>query len=109
MGLFSFLKKDKPLTDEVIASRVRELIEGEINPMLAQHGGNVDLESVSEKMVRLKFGGGCQGCAASALTMKMGVENRLKELIPEIVEVVDVTDHAAGENPYMTQPSGQSF
>jgi len=57
---------------------------------------------VDEYRALLQFGGGCQGCAASALTMKMGVESRIKELIPEVIEIIDVTDHGAGDNPYMT-------
>ena len=89
------------MSDEVIASRIRELLEGEINPKLAAHGGQVELLKFEARRAQLQFGGGCQGCAASALTMKMGVENRIKELIPEVAEIVDVTDHSAGENPFM--------
>ncbi len=103
MGLFSFLKRNKPLTDKVIASRISELIEFEINPKLAAHGGSVELVEVKDFRAHLKFGGGCQGCAASALTMKLGVENRIKELIPEVIETVDLTDHTAGDNPFYTE------
>ena len=100
---FNFLRRNKPLTDKVIASRIRELLEFEINGKLAAHGGNVELERVTERRAYLKFGGGCQGCAASALTMKLGVEQRIKELIPEVEETIDVTDHTAGENPYYNE------
>lgn len=100
MGFLSFLRKDKPLTDKVIASRIRELLEFEINPKLAEHGGEVALLKVEARRAQLQFGGGCQGCAASALTMKMGVESRIKELIPQVIEIIDVTDHSAGENPF---------
>ncbi len=103
MGLLSFLKRDKPITDKIIASRIRELIAGEINPKLASHGGSVELDSVRDRQAYLKFGGGCQGCAASTLTMTMGVEMRIKELIPEVAEVIDVTDHNAGANPFYTE------
>ena len=102
MGLLSFLKRNKAMTDEVMGTRIRELIEFEINPMLASHGGNIELVTVKEYRAHVKFGGGCQGCAASALTMKAGVENRIKELIPEVVDLIDVTDHSAGETPFYT-------
>jgi len=100
MGLLGFLKRNKPLNDNTIAERIRELIEFEINPMLASHGGEIELVEVREKRAHVRFGGGCQGCAASALTMKAGVENRIKELIPEVLDLVDVTDHSQGANPY---------
>lgn len=102
MGFLTFLKRNKPVTDTVIADRLRELIEFEINPMLASHGGSIELVAVQDFRARVKFGGGCQGCAASALTMKAGVENRVKEMIPEVVELIDVTDHSQGDNPYYT-------
>ena len=102
MGFLTFLKRNKPVTDATIADRLRELIEFEINPMLASHGGSIELVSVQDFRAQVKFGGGCQGCAASALTMKAGVENRVKEMIPEVVELIDVTDHSVGENPFYT-------
>lgn len=102
MGIFSSLKRNKPPSDAVIADRMRELIEFEINPMLASHGGSIELVSVDNFRAHVKFGGGCQGCAASALTMKAGVENRVKEMIPEVIELIDVTDHSQGDNPYYT-------
>ncbi len=100
MGLFSFLKKAKPVTDAVIASRIKEMINFEINPMLREHEGSVELVSFAAGEAKMKFAGSCQGCAASALTIQLGVEKRLKAMIPQVEKVTDVTDHSAGTNPY---------
>ena len=85
-----------------LAGRVQELLDDRINPGLAAHGGVVSLVDIQETRVVLRFGGGCQGCGMAALTLKEGVSAQLKQQIPEITEVVDATDHAAGENPYYT-------
>ena len=84
------------------AGRVQELLDDRINPGLASHGGVVSLVDIQEARVVLRFGGGCQGCGMADLTLKEGVSAQLKQQIPEITEVIDVTDHAAGENPYYT-------
>ena len=71
-----------------------------INPNLAQHGGFAELRAWEEPKAYILMGGGCQGCAVSSITLRTGIERTLKDQIPEIEEVVDVTDHAAGTNPY---------
>jgi Fe/S biogenesis protein NfuA len=71
-----------------------------INPNLASHGGFVELLDVESNNIYVRMGGGCQGCGAADMTMKMGIERMLREEIPQIGEVLDVTDHAAGTNPY---------
>jgi len=74
----------------------------EINPNLASHGGFVELVEITKKNeVVLNFGGGCQGCSSVNLTLKDGVEKQLKEHYPEIVAVLDSTDHSNKENAYM--------
>jgi Fe/S biogenesis protein NfuA len=85
-----------------LAGRVQAVLDERINPGLAAHGGVVSLVDIQEERVVLSFGGGCQGCGMADLTMKEGVSAQLKQQIPEISEVVDATDHAAGENPYYT-------
>jgi Fe/S biogenesis protein NfuA len=83
--------------------KVRQLLEQSINPALASHGGFAVLERIEdEHRAIVTMGGGCQGCAVSAITLREGIEAAIKEAVPEITEVVDGTDHAAGENPYFT-------
>jgi Fe/S biogenesis protein NfuA len=83
-------------TDE----KVRQLLDGQINPALAMHGGYAALDRVEDDKVFVTMGGGCQGCAVSAMTLREGIARSIKEAIPEVSEVVDITDHALGENPY---------
>jgi Fe/S biogenesis protein NfuA len=85
-------------TDE----KVRQLLDGQINPALAMHGGFAALDRVEGDVVYVTMGGGCQGCAVSAMTLREGITRSIKEAIPEVTEVVDTTDHAMGENPYYT-------
>jgi Fe/S biogenesis protein NfuA len=85
-------------TDE----KVRQLLDGQINPALAMHGGFAALDRVEGDVVYVTMGGGCQGCAVAAMTLREGIARSIKEAIPEVTEVVDTTDHAMGENPYYT-------
>ena len=89
------------MSDE-LKSKVQELIDTMINPAVAGHGGFVELIDVQENRVYLQMGGGCQGCGAADITLKAGIERLIKEEIPEVEEVLDTTDHAAGSNPYYT-------
>ncbi len=83
-----------------MAEAIEALLEQHINPALASHGGFVTLVKVDNKDVYIEMGGGCQGCAASQMTMKNGVETAIREICPDVGEIIDVTDHAAGTNPY---------
>jgi len=100
----SGLKFDNPnqtsLARNPLATRVQEVLDERVNPSLAAHGGMVSLVDIQDSRVILRFGGGCQGCGMADVTMKQGVAAQLKQQIPEISEVLDVTDHAAGQNPY---------
>ena len=89
-----------------LKNRVQELIDTAINPAVGGHGGWVELVDVKENVVYLQMGGGCQGCGAADITLKAGIERLIKEEIPEIAEVLDATDHAAGQNPYYTAGKG---
>ena len=76
------------------------LLDQYINPAIASHGGFVKLIKIEDRDVYLEMGGGCQGCAASQATMKNGVEKAIRDALPQIREIIDITDHTAGENPY---------
>lgn len=95
------IKGTAPGSDDSIAERVGWLLETEINPSLASHGGRVALVEITEKMeVVLQFGGGCQGCGMADVTLKQGIEQTLIRNFPEITAVLDSTDHQSGQNPY---------
>jgi len=83
-----------------LARRVMAVLEEQINPSIASHGGRADLVSVDGDVAYLRLSGGCQGCGLAAVTLSQGIEVALRDEIPEIVKVVDVTDHAGGTNPY---------
>jgi len=82
------------------AARVVSVLEEQVNPSIASHGGRADLVAVDELSVYLRLSGGCQGCGMAKATLSQGIEVILREAIPEIANVVDVTDHADGTNPY---------
>jgi Fe/S biogenesis protein NfuA len=83
-----------------VAEKVQQLLDEQINPSLASHGGFAELKGVEDEKVYVTMGGGCQGCAVSAMTLRDGIARSITESIPEITEVIDVTDHDAGENPF---------
>ncbi|WP_419932848.1 NifU family protein [Candidatus Poriferisodalis sp.] len=88
--------------DGTVEDNVREVLTKRINPSIAAHGGFAELVSVEGDTVVVKLGGGCQGCGMANATVTAGIERTLRELIPEVERVVDLTDHASGENPYFT-------
>lgn len=83
-----------------VPERITQLLDEQVNPALAAHGGYARLEGVEGEKAFVTMGGGCQGCAVSAMTLRDGIQASILEAIPEITEVVDVTDHDAGETPY---------
>jgi Fe/S biogenesis protein NfuA len=83
-----------------LAEQVQQLLDTHINPAIAGHGGQARLVSVEGDTVFLQLGGGCQGCGMATVTLRQGIEVAIMEAIPEIKHVIDVTDHASGENPY---------
>lgn len=83
-----------------LAERVQRVIDEVINPGIAAHGGYVEMVDVSDDALYIRMGGGCQGCSASQATLRMGIERMMREQIPELVHIVDVTDHEAGVTPY---------
>lgn len=95
------LKGQVPGAEAGLVERVRYVLDTEINPGLASHGGRVSLVEISsDGVVVLKFGGGCHGCGQVDVTLKHGIEDTLRKRIPEVSAVRDVTDHSSGSNPY---------
>jgi Fe/S biogenesis protein NfuA len=100
-GGFRFENPNRPaLLEDPLAGRVQQVLDDEINPGVAAHGGRVILVDVEDRNVFIRFGGGCQGCGMANVTLKEGVMGTLRRAIPEIAEVFDTTDHAAGSDPY---------
>jgi Fe/S biogenesis protein NfuA len=83
-----------------LAQRVLAVLEEQVNPSIAMHGGRADLVAVEESVAYLRLSGGCQGCGLATVTLSQGIEVALRDFVPEITSVVDVTDHASGSNPF---------
>lgn len=81
--------------------KLEKLLDSSIRPSLASHGGTVEIIDFDNNKLFIKLGGGCQGCSSSKLTLKDGIEKLVKEKYPDVLEVVDLTDHKSGGNPYM--------
>lgn len=98
-----FIKGVAPDKDAPLAERVQYILDSEVNPNLASHGGFVTLvDIVDNTKVIVRFGGGCHGCGMADVTLKSGIEKTLFQQCPDITAVIDSTDHALGENPYYT-------
>ena len=80
--------------------KVRQLLDQQVNPAIAAHGGYASVVKVEGSVAYITMGGGCQGCAMSAMTLREGIESAILGSVPEVTEVVDTTDHSVGENPY---------
>lgn len=103
------IKGRQPGADAGLIERVQYVLESEINPRLASHGGRVSLREIdADGVVMLQFGGGCHGCGMVDVTLKQGVEKTLRERVPEISAVRDATDHASGSKPYYEGKQGRS-
>jgi len=96
------LKVDNPNEgwQDPVARAVQEVLDRQINPGVGSHGGVVSLVEVKDGKAFMRFGGGCQGCAAVDVTLKQGVERAVLSAVPSVSAIVDVTDHEAGVNPY---------
>jgi Fe-S cluster biogenesis protein NfuA len=87
--------------DEEMRGKVLQTVETEINPVVAGHGGHIDVVDVKDGVVFVVMAGGCQGCGMAHITLRQGVERLVKERLPEVSEVVDVTDHGGGMQPFV--------
>ncbi|MEN8237641.1 MAG: NifU family protein [Actinomycetota bacterium] len=86
-----------------IPERVDQVIREQINPAIAAHGGTTELVAVEESTAYVRLGGACQGCGLAGVTLSQGIEATILTMVPEILQVIDVTDHNAGDNPYYEQ------
>ncbi|WP_099824665.1 NifU family protein [Oceaniglobus indicus] len=94
--------------DETLLAAVTKILDTRANPAIASHGGHISAERVDNGNVYLRMSGGCQGCAASAITLRRGVETTLRAALPMIRDIIDVTDHASGDKPFYQDEAGQS-
>jgi Fe/S biogenesis protein NfuA len=92
-----------PTWDDPVAQRVQDVLDTQVNPGVAGHGGTVSLARVEDGVAYISMGGGCQGCGAADVTLRQGIERMIREQVPEIERVADVTDHASGANPYYSK------
>jgi Fe/S biogenesis protein NfuA len=103
------LKGREPGAEASLVERVQYLLDSEINPQIASHGGRVSLvEITADNAIVLRFGGGCHGCGNADVTLKQGIERTLRTKLPEITAVRDATDHATGQTPYYRGAGGAS-
>jgi len=93
-------KAAAPTLEGPLAERVKTVLDAEINPAIASHGGSITLVGVEDTEIYLQMGGGCQGCAMSRMTLRQGVERMVRQAVPEVTVIHDVTDHESGENPF---------
>ena len=101
---FNFgFRQVEPRSREELMTLIAELFEKEVNPAVASHGGAFTLIDVKDNKVFVRLEGGCQGCGMASVTLRQGVEQRLREVVPEMVALVDITDHQAGANPYYAE------
>ena len=91
---------DLPELSGSVAEQAVQVMNDVINPAIAAHGGFGEIVAVEEDTVYVRLGGGCVGCGMAEVTLSQGIESTLQQMVPEILRVVDVTDHASGENPY---------
>lgn len=81
--------------------KVEAILDEQVRPALAAHGGNVEVVDIDNNKLFIRLQGGCQGCSSSSATVKDGIQRLIQQTFPEIEEVIDLTDHASGDNPYM--------
>ena len=96
------MMSDRPPADLSgdVPQRVMQVLAEQINPAIASHGGHAELVAVEDSIAYLRLSGGCQGCGMASVTLSQGIEVAILDAVPEITEVIDVTDHASGDNPY---------
>lgn len=87
-------------SEEEVRSKIQEVIDKEVNPGVAGHGGNVQLTNIKGNTVTILMGGGCQGCSAADMTLKMGIHGAFRKALPTVGAILDETDHKAGLNPF---------
>ncbi len=91
---------DRIPAEEVVRDEIQKVIDTEVNPGVAGHGGRITLTTVTGNTVTIEMGGGCQGCSAADLTLKQGIHSAFRKAVPYVGAIYDETDHAGGLNPY---------
>jgi Fe-S cluster biogenesis protein NfuA len=86
--------------EKALFVEIQNLLNDEMNPMVAAHGGYIEVIDVKETDIFVHMGGGCQGCGMAAMTLRQGVETMIRQKVPRVRNIHDSTDHAAGENPF---------
>ncbi len=86
-----------------VADQVEHVLRTQINPSIASHGGLAELVAVEGNVAYLRLGGACQGCGMAGVTLSQGIEATIVSTVPDISQVIDVTDHNSGDNPYYEQ------
>ena len=89
--------------DAEVRAAVQELLDQQVNRSIAKHGGKISIVDLKDRNLFIAMSGGCQGCAASALTLRHGFETMARRVAPEIEDIIDTTDHAAGKKPFYEQ------
>ena len=87
---------------------IDQLLDREVNPSIAAHGGKISIVEVTNGVLSIAMSGGCQGCASSTATLRDGFETMARRVAPEITQIIDTTNHAAGTDPFYTKPSASS-
>src|SRR6058998_3501766 len=100
VGLNVTAPSSTALDDDAIYHLVNDVFRDQINPMVAKHGGQVELIDVQSRTVVVRMKGGCQGCGMATVTLRQGIEASLKRILPGLAGIKDITDHNAGTNPY---------
>lgn len=94
-------QREKLPSEKELREKIETLMEAELNPYIAGHGGKIEIVDVKGTVVYVQMSGGCQGCASASATLRQGLEKLVFGNIPEVTEIVDVTDHSTGRNPYI--------
>lgn len=102
------VENPNPLWEDPTAQSIQDVLDSKVNPGISSHGGFVSLVEYKEDTAYIAFGGGCQGCGLVDVTLKQGVEVMILESVPEVQNIVDLTDHASGDQPFYEAKSGES-
>jgi len=99
-GLAPVISINGEFYGRMVPEKVKEVLDAQVNPAVSAHGGEIVLVDVKGSEIFIEMAGGCQGCALSRMTLKQGVERMVRQAVPEITAVHDVTDHTSGDNPF---------
>lgn len=95
-----------PLWHDPVSMKIQQVLDSNVNPSVAMHGGFVSLKEFKDGVAYVVLGGGCQGCGMAKVTLSQGIDIMIKEGVPEVTEVIDATDHGMGTNPFYQPAAG---